>query len=220
MEKIINGIIENKIIVIFRKLYDEDLLLTAEALYQGGIRCFEVTFDQADVHCLDKTTKAIKLLNTNFPDVFVGAGTVLTEKQVDAACKAGAKYIISPNTNLTVMKITKNHNLISIPGALTPTEILLANEAGADLVKLFPSNSIGLSYIKDLTGPLNNIKFMLAAGINESNLIDYLKIGCVAFGISGRLTDQKLIKEKKYAELTSRAQEMVAIVKAFNQSKK
>ncbi len=220
MEKIINGIIENKIIVIFRKLYDEDLLLTAEALYRGGIRCFEVTFDQADVNCLYKTTEAIKLLNVNFPDTFVGAGTVLTEKQVDAANKAGAKYIISPNTNLTVMKITKKYNLISIPGALTPTEILLANEAGADLVKLFPSNSIGLSYIKDLTGPLNNISFMLAAGINESNLMDYLKIGCVAFGISGRLTDQKLIKEKKYTELTSRAQEMVAIVKAFNQSKK
>jgi 2-dehydro-3-deoxyphosphogluconate aldolase / (4S)-4-hydroxy-2-oxoglutarate aldolase len=213
MDSIVQTIINEKIIVIFRRLYDDQLLKTVESLYKGGVRCVEVTFDQSDPDCVKKTGDSIRLLNHYFPNMTVGAGTVITIEQLLSAYDAKAKYIISPNTDQEIITKTKELGLVSIPGATTPSEILNAHKYGADIVKIFPSNSLGLSYVKDLIGPINHVKFVVAAGITLDNITDYLDIGCVGFGISGPLTDKELINKKDFLELEQRASKFVNILR-------
>ncbi len=215
MNSIIQTIINEKIIVIFRRIYGDQLLKTVKSLYEGGIRCVEVTFDQSDPECIKKTGDSIKLLSFHFPDMTIGAGTVITVEQLHSANDAKAKYIISPNTDEEIIKKTKELGLVSIPGATTPSEILRAHKHGADIVKIFPSNSLGLSYVKDLIGPINHVKFVVAAGITLNNIIDYLDIGCVGFGISGPLTDKELINKEDFSELRQRASKFVNLVKEY-----
>ena len=178
-----------KIICICRKIYGEELLALAHALRKGGIRMMEVTFDQADPECIKKTTEAIAMLHAEFgEEMKIGAGTVLSVAQVDAAKAAGAEYIISPNTSLPVIHRTKELGLVSIPGAMTPTEIISAHEEGADFVKLFPTVRLGTAYLKD-----------------------YLDLGMVGAGISSRLADKKLCKAGDYEQITERAKTFMRI---------
>lgn len=217
MSNIVDLILDKKIITIVRGTYGEDLKNLAKALYDGGIRFLEVTFDQKDPEGLKKTSDAIKMLNTLFEgELYAGAGTVLTEEQVHVAHDAGAKYIISPNTNAKVIATTKKLGMLSIPGAMTPTEILQAHDLGADLVKLFPAASLGLNYIKDLLAPISHVNLIATAGITEENFAQFLALGIKGAGISGRLTDKKLIAAKNWSEFTRRAQTFVSIAEVFH----
>src|SRR5690554_1018844 len=132
MNEVLQAVLNEKIIVICRGLYNEELHSTVEALFKGGIRCFEVTFDQSDSDCENKTFNAIRMLVEYFPEAYIGAGTVITKSQLMKAYDAGAKYIISPNTNASIIEQTKKLGLLSVPGATTPSEILQAHEYGAD----------------------------------------------------------------------------------------
>ena len=218
MNNIVDLILDKKIIAIVRGTYGEDLENLAKALYEGGIKFIEVTFDQKDSDCLKKTSDAIKMLNTLFEgELYAGAGTVLTEEQVRIAHEAGAKYIVSPNTNAKVIAATKKLGMISIPGAMTPTEILQAHDLGADFVKLFPAASLGLNYIKDILTPISHVNLIATAGITEDNFAQYLNFGIKGAGISGRLTDKKLIADKNWSELTHRAQIFVSIAENLTQ---
>ena len=209
---------ENKIVAICRGTYGNELINLVTALERGGVRLVEVTFDQNDEECLTKTPKAINELSQAFKGkVSVGAGTVVTVEQVDAAYKAGAKYIISPNTNAEVIKHTKKLGLVSIPGALTPSEILAAHDAGADFVKVFPVGSLGLGYVKDIRGPINHVKLLATAGGTPDNLADYLNGGFSGAGISNYLTNKKHIAAGDYDVLTEHARELVQIVSAVSQ---
>jgi 2-dehydro-3-deoxyphosphogluconate aldolase / (4S)-4-hydroxy-2-oxoglutarate aldolase len=212
MNNLVDLILEKKIITIVRGTYGEDLKHLAQALYKGGIRFMEVTFDQKDPNCLQKTGDSIRMLNSLFEgEFYAGAGTVLTEQQVRVAHEAGAKYIISPNTNAKVITLTKELGMISIPGAMTPTEILQAHDLGADLVKLFPAATLGLRYVKDILAPISHVNIIATAGITEENFAEFLKLGLKGAGISGRLTDKKLIASGDWEEFTRRAQAFVAI---------
>lgn len=203
-------ILDSKIITICRRLYGEKLLKLAEALHKGGINLLEVTFDQSDAKGMEKTVEAIKMLNENFKDkMLIGAGTVITQEQVIQAKMAGARYIISPNVDKDIIKLTKQLNLISIPGAMTPSEIAYAHNLGADIVKVFPAGYLGLKYIKDLRAPLSHINLLAAGGVTEENISDYKNAGYSGFGISGRLTDSKIIDVGNFEELTKRAQAFV-----------
>lgn len=206
-------ILEKKIITIVRGTYGDDLRKLAHALYDGGIRFMEVTFDQKDPDCIAKTAGAISMLNAEFAgcDFYAGAGTVLTKEQVKAAFDAGASYIISPNTNPEVIRYTKELGLVSIPGAMTPTEILLAHDCGADIVKLFPAATLGLRYVKDILAPISHVAIIATAGITEENFAEFLKLGLKGAGISGRLTDKKLIAAGDWEEFTRRARAFVDI---------
>ncbi len=211
--KVMKLILERKIITIVRGTYGEDLRKLAPALYDGGIRFMEVTFDQKDPDCIAKTAGAISMLNAEFAgcDFYAGAGTVLTKEQVKAAFDAGASYIISPNTNPEVIRYTKELGLVSIPGAMTPTEILFAHDCGADIVKLFPAATLGLKYVKDILAPISHVAIIATAGITEENFAEFLKLGLKGAGISGRLTDKKLIAAGDWEEFTRRAKAFVDI---------
>ena len=204
---------KNKVIAICRGTYGNQLIQLVSALKEGGVKLVEVTFDQGDPECLTKTSNAISSLVKEFgEEVRIGAGTVLSLEQVEAAYNAGAEYMISPNTNPEVIKRTKELNLISIPGAFSPSEIIAAHEAGADFVKLFPVRALGMGYVKDILGPINYIKLIATAGVTPENLADYLDLGFSGAGISGYLTDKRLIEAGDFHTIKEHAAEMMRIV--------
>lgn len=206
---------QNKVITICRRVYGEDLLKLADALYAGGIKMIEVTFDQADPDCIEKTGECIRTLCDRFGDkMMFGAGTVLNAEQVEAAAKAGARYIISPNVDADVIAKTKELGLVSMPGAMTPSEILTAHKLGADIVKLFPAGYLGFGYIKDILGPISHVKLCATGGVTEENWGKYLEFGFAGAGISGRLCDKKFIAAGDFEEITRRAKVFMDITRA------
>lgn len=207
-------ILENKIIAIVRRIYGDDLLKLAHALFDGGVKMIECTFDQQDPLCEEKTVNAISMLHAEFDDkMSFGAGTVLTSKQVDVAANAGAKYIISPSVKPAVINRTKELGLVSIPGAMTPTEILNAHDLGADIVKLFPATTLGFKYIKDILAPITHVKLIATGGVTEENFAEYLSLGFAGAGVSGRLADKKIIAAGDFDTIRHRATTFVKIAK-------
>lgn len=205
--------IENaKIIAIVRGVDSSSIQKVAEALYQGGIRFLEVTYDHQSGD-FKKTSEAISALCKNFAGrLNIGAGTVTSVDLVKAAAENGAQFIISPDCNVEVISATKRLHLVSIPGAMTPSEILTAYDAGADFVKVFPAGSLGPSYIKAVRGPIPQVKLMAVGGIDASNAASFLEAGCVGLGVGGKLVSKSLVAAGKFDELTKNAQELIAAV--------
>ena len=207
---VISAIKENKLIAILRGVPNEKLIPTAQALYDGGIRLLEITYGSDDI----KVSECIKELSDHFKDkMYVGAGTVCTEKQVRLTKAAGGCFIISPNTDAKVIRESFLCGMVSIPGALTPTEICYANNCGADFVKVFPSVNIGTEYIKALKAPLPNVKILMVGGIDENNITEFMSLGVCGFGIGSNLVKSDLIKSGNYSEITSLAKKYVEMVK-------
>ncbi len=215
-ESTIQTIEREKIVVITRNIYNEDLLKLAKALFAGGIRCFEITYDPADPNTMTKITENMKMLEDAFQGKLeLGVGTVLTPEQVINAKNAGAKFIVSPNFKESVVKETLRQGLVSMPGAMTPTEVLAADEAGADFIKLFPAGTLGIKYCKDIYAPIHHVKYIATVSVTEETFEEYLKIGFAGAGISSRLIDKKLRDAGNYDELTRRAQRFVDIAKKY-----
>lgn len=212
--KVIESILENKIVVIVRGVAKERLIPLAEAMYNGGIRLLEITYS-ADGSVVDEETASrIAMLAKHFEGrMYIGAGTVLTEKQVELTKNAGGRFIISPDTNADVIKKTVALGLISMPGALTPSEITAANRAGADFVKLFPITSLGLDYVKAVRAPLSHVKLIAVGGIHDGNMRDYLGAGVCGFGIGSNIIDKKLIEAEDYAGITELAKKYTEAIK-------
>lgn len=205
-EEIINSIQKYKIIAIIRKVDRDNILQAAEALYSGGIKLMEVTFDQSCKFPEEYTAEQITVIKKSLgEDIHVGAGTVVTSKQAEIAYNAGAEFIISPNTSEAVIKKTLELGMVSIPGALTPTEIQQAHAWGADFVKLFPAGELGLDYIKAVLAPLNHIKMLVVGGINDKNLKSFLDLGVKGAGIGSNIVKNDLIVQGRYEELSSLA---------------
>lgn len=206
MEKVIEKILEGKIITIVRGVAKEKLISLAQAMYDGGIRLIECTYDASGKVSDEETASSIELLSKHFEGkMTVGAGTVLTEKQVELTKKAGGRFIISPDTNPDIIRKTKKLGLVSIPGALTPTEIVTAHRSGADFVKVFPVGALGYRYIKDVKAPLSNIRLLAVGGIDENNMKDYLDAGVCGIGIGSGIVKKKMIDEDDFKVITELA---------------
>lgn len=199
-------ILENKIIVIVRGVKREDLVPLVQAMYDGGIRLVECTYDASGKISDEEIASNIELLAKHFEGKMqVGAGTVLTKKQVLLTKKAGGKFIISPDTNEEVIAYTKELNLVSIPGAITPTEVATANRAGADFVKLFPIDLYGPKYIKIVKAPLSNGRFLAVNGITAENMNEYLEAGACGVGVGSGIVNKAKIEAKDWAGITELA---------------
>lgn len=206
MKNTIEQIEKNKVIVIVRGVEKEKLIPMCQAIYDGGLRLIECTYDASGKISDEEIAGNIKMLAEYFEGkMLVGAGTVLTEKQVELTKKAGGKFIISPDTNPDIIKKTKEEELVSIPGALTPSEITLANRAGADFVKIFPMDMMGVKYIKDLKAPLSHVKMLAVGGVTADNMKDYLDAGASGVGIGSGVVNKKLISENNFEEITKLA---------------
>ncbi len=211
---VIKAIEENKIIAIIRGVAKDKLIPLAEALYDGGIRMLEVTYSADKSVSDEETADSVRMLAEHFGDrLYVGSGTVITPEQVRLTKAAGGSFIISPNTDLDVIRESNNCGLVSIPGTVTPTEIQYASTAGADFVKLFPATNLGAEYIKAVKAPLSHVKILAVGGISPDNMEQYLKAGACGFGIGSNIIDKKAINEGRFNDITVLAREYTDIVK-------
>jgi len=215
-EKTIELLDENKIIVVVRGIYGEELIKLAEAMHKGGITAFEVTYDPADPDTLKTVKDNIIAVHEKYPDMLMGCGTVLTVEQVLNSKDAGADFIVSPNFDPEIVKATLDCGLVSVPGCMTPSEICAADKAGADYIKLFPAGTLGMKYCKDILAPLHHVKYIATVGVTEESFREYLEMGFAGAGISSKLIDKKCRDEGNWDELTRRAQRFVAIAKEFS----
>ena len=209
-EKIIQNVLDKKIIAIIRGMDPEICVKLAEAFYEGGINMVEVTFNQAKPDEFYKTTDAIKAIREKFDGkILVGAGTVITIEQLKMAADAGAQYIISTSVDVDIIKKTVEMGLISMPGAMTPTEIVTAYNAGASFVKVFPIGDLGASYMKAVKAPLSHIPMLAVGGVNPDNVGEFIKAGAVGAGVGGNLTNKAWIAAGEYDKITEVAATLV-----------
>ena len=203
---ILSQILENKLIAIIRGAQPADVVRIAEALYSGGIRILEITMNS------EAPLRVIKAVSDVLGDkMIIGAGTVLDAESAKQAVAAGARFILSPIANSDIIKTAKDIGAVSIPGAFTPTEIYNAYKNGGDIIKVFPA--ISPSYIKDISGPLPQIKLLPTGGINLENILEYKKAGAAGFGIGSALADTKKEITRDYLlQLTDKAKKFVAAI--------
>ena len=206
MNSKIEFIEKNKIIVIVRGVEKNKLIPLVQAMYDGGIRLVENTYDASGKIPDEEIASNIKMLSDHFGDkMLIGAGTVLTEKQVQLTKDAGGSFIISPDTNSGVIEKTKALGMVSIPGALTPTEVASASRYGADFVKVFPVDLYGPGYIKTLSAPLSHVKMLAVNGISADNMNDYLSAGAYGVGVGSGIVNKSLIADGDFDAITALA---------------
>lgn len=213
-EETLKRIKEHKIIAIVRGLEPSSLKNLASALLEGGIDLIEITFAQNNPQSWKDTAEGIRLLNTAFDGkIMAGAGTVVTTQQLHMAHEAGARYIITPNIDSRIISDARKLGMLVFPGALTPSEIVNAWEAGADAVKVFPAGNLGVPYIKALKAPLSHIPLMAVGGVNETNAADFLRAGCCGLGVGGNLVNKTWIANGEFEKVTELAKKYVAAVR-------
>ncbi len=202
----IEQILAHKIIVIVRGVAREKLIPLAEAMYAGGIRLMELTYDASGKTPDAETADNIRMLAEHFAGrMYIGAGTVLDRRQVDLTKAAGGMFIISPDTNPDVIRYTVECGLVSIPGAFTPTEMQCAHRAGADFIKVFPASECSVSYFKAVMAPLSHLRCLAVGGITDENIRDYLSAGVLGFGVGTAIVNKKYIEEDNWAAVTDAA---------------
>ena len=213
-EQIIKLIEEHKIIAIVRGVERENLIPLAKALYDAGIRFLELTYSADGKVSDEEMADRVKMLVDEFDGkMYFGSGTVLSEKQVELTKKAGGTFIISPDTYENVIRKTRELEMVSIPGAFTPSEIQAAHRYGADFVKMFPMSNMGVSYLKAVKAPLSHIKLLVVGGVTLDNISEFLDGGAAGFGIGTNFVDKKLIAEGRFDKITENAVKYVEAVK-------
>ncbi len=213
-QRIIDAIKKDGLIVIVRGINKNKLIPLAEAMYNGGIRLLEVTYSANGTVSDEETADNIRALCDHFCEkMYIGAGTVLTEKQVELTKEAGGGFIISPNTKQSIIKRTRELNMVSIPGAFSPSEIEDAYELGADFVKLFPVTNLGTEYVKAVKAPLSHIDLLAVGGINLDNIPLYKKAGVCGFGVGSNITDKNMIANEDWQGITELANRYSLAVK-------
>lgn len=208
-------ILAEKLFAIVRGVGKDRIVETARALYRGGVRLLEVTFDQTSPAGIEETLESLRRLHTALGDqVCLGAGTVLDPEQVRLAARAGARFMVSPDVNPAVIGTTKEQGLVSLPGALTATEVVQARRAGADAVKLFPVGPLGPGYVKALGDPLKGIPLLAVGGVDAGNLARFLAAGAIGVGVGGQLVNAAEANAGRFAALEERARVCVAAVRS------
>lgn len=219
-EQVLARIQEEKLVAILRGVPMDRIDGVVSALVRGGVRILEFTFDHAEPDCVKANAEKIRRTVEKFGDqVLVGCGTTLTIEEVEAAHDAGACLVISPNVDMAVIRRTKQLDMVSMPGALTPTEIVAAYEMGADIVKLFPAGELGLGYIKAVRGPLKHIPMSAVGGVKPENVSEYLDAGVCGFGVGGPLVLAKAVKSGDDAAIEERAKAFTDAIKAWEAAK-
>ena len=213
-KKLIEVIKQEKLIVIVRGIKREKLIPLTEAMYQGGVRLLEVTYSANGAVSDEETAENIRLLQAYFGEkMYIGAGTVLTEKQVELTRKAGGSFIISPNTKKNIISRTRDLGMVSMPGAFSPSEVVEAHDNGADFVKLFPITNLGSEYVKAIKAPLSHIELLAVGGIDLSNIASYKKAGVSGFGIGSNITDKCMITNEDWQGITALAKQYTQAIK-------
>lgn len=200
---IVQRLKELGIVPIVRTASAEAAIRSVEAIAEGGIPCAEITMTVAGA------VRALEKVADKFGDkIILGAGTVLDPETARICMLAGAEFFVTPSLNVRTIDLVKRYSKAIFPGALTPTEIVTAWEAGADAIKVFPCSALGgAKYIKALKGPFPHIEFVPTGGVNLETVSDFLAAGCCAVGVGSELIDSKNAANGNYAVFTERARQ-------------
>ncbi|MGA2629587.1 MAG: bifunctional 4-hydroxy-2-oxoglutarate aldolase/2-dehydro-3-deoxy-phosphogluconate aldolase [Terriglobia bacterium] len=209
-EKALTKIREVGLVPIVRAPSPEDAMRAAEAIIAGGIGIAEITMT------VPGALKVMEAVAERYGDkVLLGAGTILDTETCRAAILAGAEFIVTPSLDVRVIEMARRYSKPIFPGALTPTEVLTAWQAGADMVKIFPCGPVGgAKYIKALKGPFPQIEMVPTGGVNLETAADFIKAGASAVAVGGELVDVKALKEGKLDQITETAKKFVEAVRA------
>lgn len=188
---------EEKVIVIVRGVSREDIVNIAKAVQAGGCNFLEITCNT------DGAAGMIDILCREMPDMCIGAGTVITKALAEEVVAAGAKYVISPDTNPEVIEYCVENDIAVMPGAATATEVLSAVRAGAKMIKMFPAACIGVDYIRQLKGPIDNVDFLAVGGVRLENIADFVSAGCVGIGIGGSVVKKESVEKGDWESITT-----------------
>ena len=204
--QILNRLLEVGALGIIRVDHAKGLVQTVEALQDGGLACVEITMTtQGALQAIDNASEKLGR-------VLMGAGTVLDAPTARQAILAGAEFLVSPTVELDVIEMAHRYGKIAIIGAMTPTEILTAWEAGADMVKVFPADVLGPGYLKAVHGPLPQIPLVPTGGVTAKTAGEFIRAGAVMVCAGGWLVDKKAVAEGRYEVLTERARQLVEAV--------
>jgi 2-dehydro-3-deoxyphosphogluconate aldolase / (4S)-4-hydroxy-2-oxoglutarate aldolase len=203
------------IVAVVRSPDSQQLVEVARALAEGGVTVVEITMSVPNaLEVLGRVRQALG------DRVLLGAGTVLDPETARAVLLAGAEYIVAPTVNLDVIHLCRRYDKLVMPGALTPTEILTAWEAGADIVKVFPADVVGPAFFKALRGPLPQVRLMPTGGVDLTTAADFLKAGACCLGVGGQLVEPKAVAERNFDRIRDLARQYIAIVKQVRENQK
>jgi 2-dehydro-3-deoxyphosphogluconate aldolase/(4S)-4-hydroxy-2-oxoglutarate aldolase len=207
---VLNSLQESGLIPVLRASSVDTALTLAVAITDSGINVLEITMT------IPGALQVIRKLLLERPNVLIGAGTVLDPETARICILEGAKFIVSPALNLKTIEVCQNHDIAIFPGALTPTEILTAWQAGADAIKVFPAGALGgPTYLASLKGPFPNIKLMPTGGVSLANAAEFLRAGAFALGVGSDLVNLKAIAAGKPEIITETAHKYRAIIREF-----
>jgi 2-dehydro-3-deoxyphosphogluconate aldolase/(4S)-4-hydroxy-2-oxoglutarate aldolase len=205
----LDRLVTTGVIAVIRADSGSQLVSVCRALAAGGVSACEITMTTPGA--MEAIAQASRELGDS---ALVGAGSVLDAPTARAAILAGARFVFSPVLSLEVIEMAHRYDCVAVPGALTPTEILTAWSAGADVVKVFPANHFGPQYLKDIHGPLPQVKLTPTGGVDLTTAADWIKAGAVAVGVGSSLVKKDLLSGAKWDELSALAKQYVDIVAA------
>ena len=209
---IVHAIESSGLVAILRTKDSSELVQVVTSLRDGGITCIEVTMTTPNA--LEVISQARKKLGNQ---ALIGVGTVLDAPTAQAAIAAGAQYVVAPIVDIPTIETCKRANVPVAPGAFTPTEIVRAWQAGADFVKVFPISSVGLQYLKDIRGPLPDIKLIPTGGIQLTNVADFIRAGVSAVGVGSALIKKQWIENHDWDAIRNIAEQWVVAVQQARQ---
>lgn len=213
-EEIVKCIIDNGVVAVVRTKHPDKLIKIIEAIYEGGIKCIEITMTVPNA--LNMITQVRKSVSS---EILVGVGSVLDSDTAQKAIDAGAKFVVSPIYNNEILSISHKNNVPVMPGCFTPTEIFNAQKAGADIIKVFPADVLGMRFFKSIKAPMPNLKIMPTGGVTLDNAGDWIKSGACAVGIGSALLDEKAIEDSNYSKLTENAKRIINSLNSVDKPK-
>ncbi len=205
--EVIAGVKACGVVAVIRADNADEAMGAVKAVRDGGVMAIEVTFTVPNAEKI-----IAKLAGELGSDVYLGAGTVTTVEQAQMAIDAGAQYMVSPAYDAEVFAYVHSRNVAFFPGVLTPSEVLAAKKAGAEVFKIFPASRMGPAYLKDLRAPFPGLQMLPTGGIDVGNAADYIKAGAMALGVGGKLVDKASIKAGNWSALTDTAVELMRVV--------
>jgi 2-dehydro-3-deoxyphosphogluconate aldolase/(4S)-4-hydroxy-2-oxoglutarate aldolase len=200
--------LETGVVGVVRTESSKELLQVAEAIRAGGVRCIEIAMTTPGA------LRVIEEVASKLDDVLVGAGTVLDPETARMAILSGAEFIVSPTLNFRVIELAQRYGKVVAPGTFSPTEILTAWEAGADIVKVFPATRLGPQYFRDIKAPLPQVRLMPTGGVDASNAAEFIRAGADVICVGSALIDKKAIAAGRFEVLTENARKLIEAVKA------
>jgi 2-dehydro-3-deoxyphosphogluconate aldolase / (4S)-4-hydroxy-2-oxoglutarate aldolase len=213
-EQQLQRVLDCGIVAVVRSPDSRQLVEVTRALADGGVSVVEITFSVPGA--LDVVRQVREALGDR---VLLGAGTVLDPETARAALLAGAEYIVAPTVNLDVIRLCRRYDKLVMPGAFTPTEILTAWEAGADVVKVFPADALGPAFFKAVRAPLPQVRLMPTGGVDLATAAAFLRAGACCLGVGGQLVEPKAVAERNFDRIRDLARQYAAVVQQVRREK-